>query len=81
MKRSELLEIVAEVLELEADELTPETVLEDVETFDSVNILNLMVALDESAGVRLDYSDVDRFKVYKDIVVVVVEKGLELTDG
>lgn len=50
MTREEKLEIIAEILEVEADELAEDMVLEDFETWDSVAVLSVIAMMDEKFG-------------------------------
>ena len=67
MKRSELRQIVADVLSIEPGQLTPETKLDTIETFDSVGLLTLMVELGEKAGIMMGPSDARKLVHYSDI--------------
>ena len=62
----EIKEAVAEVLELEVEEMKTETILEDIPNFDSVKILALMSALDD-VGVAVNHNDVEKIKSIGDI--------------
>ena len=50
MNREEKLEIIADILEVEADELQEDTVLDDFETWDSVAVLSVIAMMDEKFG-------------------------------
>ena len=78
MDRASLRDIVATVLECEAHQLRPEQVLAELENYDSVNILSLMVALDDEAGIKLDHTDLSRMVCYRDIETIVQAKGVPL---
>lgn len=80
MKRTELREIVAAVLEIRPEELNPETNLTTIETFDSVSTLTLMVELGEKAGIRVSPSDVRDLRYYRDIERLAERQNIELTD-
>lgn len=80
MKRVELRQIVAEVLEVEADALASDVDLATIETFDSVSVLVLMVALDERAGVKLSPTDSMNLKLYGDIERLAERQGIVLED-
>jgi acyl carrier protein len=67
MDANELLEAVSEALEVEPEELDPETVLEDLPCFDSVMVLSLMVALDE-IGVEISQNQAAELATYGDIM-------------
>ncbi|MCI8963355.1 MAG: acyl carrier protein [Eubacterium sp.] len=50
MNREEKLEIIADILEVEADELQEDMVLDDFETWDSVAVLSVIAMMDEKFG-------------------------------
>ena len=79
MTPDEVREIVAEVLEIEPAELETQTDLRDFDTFDSVNVLLLVVALDERAGIRLSPNDVQKIQHYGDIEAIARAQGIVLS--
>lgn len=50
MNREKKLEIIADILEVEADELQEDMVLDDFETWDSVAVLSVIAMMDEKFG-------------------------------
>jgi acyl carrier protein len=80
MTRDRLRQVVADVLEVEPEQLCPETDLITIETFDSVGILTLMIALDEQAGIKLGPSDMRDVRYYRDIESLAEGRGVALTD-
>lgn len=80
MKRADLKAIVADVLEIEPSELESDTVLDDFDTYDSVNILMLMVALDEQAGIKLSPNDTSKLNTFGDLEALAVSQGIALSD-
>ncbi len=61
---------VADALGVDAAKLDPETPLNTIADFDSVQVLTLMLALDE-AGVKLLPNDVGKVRTFGDILVLV----------
>ena len=80
MKRADLKSIVAEVLEIEPSELEADTNLRDFDTYDSVNVLMLMVALDEQAGIKLSPTDTKKLFTFGDLESIATNQGIALTD-
>jgi len=80
MKREELRRIVADVLEIEPDQLEPDTDLTTIEMFDSVSILTLMIEFDEKAGIKMTPADSRGLRYYGDIEKLAARQGVELTD-
>ena len=80
MTKGELKNIVAEAIEVDPALLAENTLLDDFESYDSVNRLNLIVALDDGAGLRLGFTELEGLKTYSDIEALARAKGLELAD-
>ncbi len=80
MNRKALKELVASTFECDASLLHLDTKLTDIENFDSVNILSLMVALDDEAGIKLDHTDLSKLETYADIENIFKLKGQTLED-
>ena len=78
MKRLELRRIVAGVLEVDPGLLAVDTDLTAIETFDSVNVLLLMIELDRQAGLRLDPGDAGQLRYYGDIERLAERRGITL---
>ena len=80
MKRKDLFAIIAEVLEVDASEVTSDKELSSFEMYDSVNVLSLMVALDSKAKVRLSPTDVRDLRTIADIEAIAEKQGIKLVD-
>lgn len=80
MKKEELRQIVADVLEIDAIDLTSDTDLTSIKTYDSVSILTLMVSLDERANIKLTPQDVQSMKYMSDIEQAARNQGMPLDD-
>ena len=50
MTREQKIEIIADILEVEPDEVQEDMVLEDFETWDSVAVLSVIAMMDEHFG-------------------------------
>ena len=64
---------VAEVLNVTPEELTPETVLQDLPDFDSLVRLSLMVCLSDLTERTFELSSLQRIQTYGDIMALVNE--------
>lgn len=80
VKRSELRQIVAGVLEVKPEELNGDSDLTTIGTFDSVSVLSLMVELGEKAGIRMSPADTRDLRYYRDIERLAERQGIELLD-
>lgn len=68
MTNEEKMRLLEETLELDANSLTEETVLADVEEFDSMSKLSLIVLCDDEFGKKLSGEELSGFKTVKDIL-------------
>ncbi|NWF78907.1 MAG: hypothetical protein HXY37_02535 [Chloroflexi bacterium] len=80
MKRADLRRIVADVLEIDPELLQSGTDLTQIETFNSVAVLTLMIELDMQAGVKMLPEEASKLRLYGDIERVVERHGFELSD-
>lgn len=64
MNKKQFLEEMVEVLQTE-DEITMDTVLEDLEEWDSLSIMSTMAFLDKNFGVKTNMAD------YKNMTTIV----------
>lgn len=68
MTNEEKMRLIEETLELDANTLTEDTVLADVEEFDSMAKLSLIVMCDDEFGKKLSGEELRSFKTVKDIL-------------
>lgn len=66
MNKEQFLEEMVEVLQTE-DEITMDTVLEDLEEWDSLSIMSTMAFLDKNFGVKTTMKDYQNMKTIGDI--------------
>ncbi|MCS2954274.1 acyl carrier protein [Bacteroides thetaiotaomicron] len=68
MTQEEKIALLEDMLELGANTLTPETVLADVDEYDSMAKLSLIVLMDEECGKKLTGEQIRTFKTVKDVL-------------
>lgn len=68
MNLEQKMELIAELLELEVGDFTPETNLDDLEEWDSLAAISYVVMMDEHFGVTANPNDVRNFKTVQDIL-------------
>lgn len=68
MENSKKLELLEDLFELEAGSLIPETVLENLDEYDSMSKLSLIVMMDEEFGKKLTGELILKFKTIQDIL-------------
>jgi acyl carrier protein len=80
MKRAELRNIVASVLEIDPNNLDSDTDLNTIDTFDSVSVLTLMIALDEQTGIKISPAEANTLRYYRDIESLAERQGIKFID-
>ena len=78
MSLNDLRQIVAGVLEVEPEQLTPETDLRQFDTFDSVNVLNLMMTLNIEANIQMSPADAQNLRQFGDLIRLAEKQGIAL---
>ena len=71
MSEQEIIAMIEETLELDEGTLTPDTVLADVDEYDSMAKLSLIVMADDEFGVKLTGDMIKGFKTVADILAVL----------
>lgn len=79
MKREEIKAIVAEVLETDPAALAWDTDITLLPSYDSVNVLSLIVALDDRARIRLDGAKAG-FRTLAELEKIAASQGVVLED-
>jgi len=72
--RNRVREIVSDVLQVDGDALTPDSSPENTATWDSVQHLNLVLALEEEYGLQFLPEEMDQMKTVGEIVGLVAAK-------
>lgn len=71
MTNQEKLEKIAEIMDLEINEITEDAVLKDFDEWDSVAVLSLIALMDEEFGKAIKGSEIREFITVKDIMNVM----------
>lgn len=66
--------IAADVLQVPGNEITPQSSTENVETWDSLHHLNLVLAFEQEFGVRFEPEEIDQMNSVQQIVTVLGHK-------
>lgn len=69
MTEREKMALLEDLFELEEGDLTPDTELDDIEEYDSMTRLSLIVMMEDEFGVRLDGATIKAFKTVGDILI------------
>lgn len=73
MSNEEKMEYIAESVEMEVDELTQDTVLEDLENWDSVAILSVISIINENFNRYPDAAEIQSYKTVGDLMTAFKE--------
>lgn len=65
------MEVIADILELEVEELNEDMVLEEIETWDSVAVLSVISVMDENFGKMPHASEIIKCKTVSDLMAVM----------
>ena len=68
MKLEEKIALLEDMLELDGGTLKPETVLADIDEYDSMAKLSLIVLMDDEFGKKLTGEQIREFKTVKNIL-------------
>ena len=68
MKRQEIINIIADILEADASDISDEAILDDFDTWDSIAILSVISVLGEKKGLYLSSEDIGRLATVGDLI-------------
>mgnify|MGYP003983112131 FL=1 len=71
MNVSSIIEIFNDILDLEEGQLTPESSPEDIDEWDSMANVNIIVALEEEFKIKFKLDDIQDVKVVNDFINLV----------
>lgn len=71
---TELNEIFSDVLEMESVVLTEETTAEDIEEWDSLNHIHIVVSIEKKFAIRFGSEEIQSWDTVGEIVDSIVEK-------
>ena len=75
MSETEVLQWLTELFEEKPGALNPQTAREDIPTWDSLGVLNLMAGLDEKFGIVLSEQELQSMLRVDDILKVLRQHG------
>ncbi len=68
MTNEKKLELLAETMDLEAEDITADKVLSDIEEWDSVSAISFIAMLDDEFGKTISAGDLKRCKTVADLM-------------
>ena len=66
--------IAADILEVRPNQITPQSSSENIETWDSVHHLNLILAFEQEFGVQLEPEEIDQMNNVERIIRILEQK-------
>ena len=78
MEFEKLQEIIAEVLNVDADEITMETTFVDDLGADSLDLFELVMALEDEFDVEIPSEELEKLNTVKDVMDYLTAKGIEM---
>ena len=71
---AELTEIFEDVMDIDDVELTDDTTADDIEEWDSLSHVRLIVAIERKYGIKFTNTEIEGLKRFKDIVDLIQAK-------
>jgi acyl carrier protein len=75
MTQRDAVEWIAKVFEISPEQLTPDTLRDEIPAWDSLGVLTLMASLDSDFGIVLTDDDIQAIKKVGDILDVMRRNG------
>lgn len=72
MELNKKMELLADLFELEVSNFSPETILDDLEEWDSLAAISYVVMMDEEFGIVANPADIKEFKTIQDILDTMI---------
>ena len=73
-QEKQIVQVIADVLNIPAERVTPDCSPQNVEGWDSVQHLNLVLAIEQAAGIQLDPEEIEQMQSVGGILEVVRRK-------
>ena len=77
MKAQNFLDLLEEYLEVESIKLSVDTVLSDLEEFDSLGVMSIIALLDEEFEKKITVNDLDKISSIGDLIAYIGEEKFE----
>lgn len=68
-------DIMADVLDIDADGVGPETTADDVDEWDSLSHIRLMVAIERRFGITFDNAEIAELANVGEMIALIAAKG------
>ncbi len=75
--KEELVVALAEALEIEEEQISPEDCFRDYETYDSLTELSVLAMLDSEFGIEIEMREYNQYKTVNDLIQLVSNRNLK----
>jgi acyl carrier protein len=75
-REKQVVQLIADVLNIPVDQVTPDRSPQNVEGWDSVQHLNLVLALEQSLGIQLAPEEIEQMQSVGGILNIVRQKSV-----
>jgi acyl carrier protein len=75
MTQRDAVEWIAKLFEVSPQQLTPDTLRDDISAWDSLGVLTLMASLDSDFGIVLSDDDIQSIKSVGDVLEIMRRNG------
>ena len=73
MTNEEKMELIAEILDVDVDDISPETVLAEIDEWDSVAALSFIAMMDDEFGKEVKGAQIKQFVTIQDALDIMEE--------
>ena len=77
MEFEKMQQIIADVLSVDLDEITPETTFKDDLGADSLDVFQIIMGVEEEFNIELPQDEINDIETGEDIVKLLKEQGVE----
>jgi len=74
--KKKLVELLSELFEMKPEEITDELTMEDVELWDSLKHMELIVSIEQTFGVELTFDEISNMQDFNKIKDILHNKGV-----
>ncbi|MFQ5427960.1 MAG: acyl carrier protein [Thermodesulfobacteriota bacterium] len=71
-----LTNLLAELFEMKAEDITDKLTMEDVDLWDSLKHMELIVSIEQAFGIELTFDEISNMQNVKKIKGILLEKGV-----
>ena len=76
MMEQKLKQIMSNLFEIEEDEITDESSIDNIENWDSLKHINMIIAIEEEFGISIDEEEMVEMTSFVDIKRILRDRGV-----